>query len=155
MQDKMPNFTDSLPYLIEEISIYLELHGKAFFEKIAGKVVTTEEFRTLHVIVDNPDICQRDLARLILRDRVRTGRLLDSLEAKGLITRFGDLKNKRLVKKMKLTEKGEILFNDLTSKFKPYINIMRDEFSEKQATELKKLLHSLKSVLSKIVEVPA
>lgn len=155
MPKKLPKFTESLPYLIEEIAIYLELHGKVFFEKIAGNIITAEECRTLHVIEDNPDICQRDLARLILRDRVRTGRILDSLEGKGFIHRYGDLKNKRLVKKMKLTEQGKILFADIENKLKPYVDIMRDEFTEKQSQELKELLYSLKSVLSKIVEVPA
>lgn len=155
MKKEIPSFTESIPYLIEQTSRYIELHGKAFFAKIAGDIITSEEFRALDAIINNPDICQRDLAKLLLRDRVRTGRLLDSLENKNLITRFGDLKNKRLVKKMKLTQQGENLFNELIQKFKPHVEILRKNFTDKQVEELKTLLNSLKSALAEIVEIPA
>ena len=81
MQINELRFTDSVVYSIEEIARYLEINGKDFFSKFTT-TLTAEEFRTLDVIKYNPDICQRDLAKLILRDRVRAGRILDSLEEK-------------------------------------------------------------------------
>ncbi len=154
MTKNVPHFTDSMVYSIEQIAIYLEIHGKNFFSQITNGELTPEEFRTIDVILCNPNICQRDLAKLILRDRVRTGRILDALEAKGLIRRFGDMKNKRLVKKMELTEKGNKYFQDITKRVQPYLVTLCEKFSDKQIVELKKLLNSLKEVLAEIVKVP-
>ncbi len=155
MKNNVPHFTESMFYSLEQIARYLELHSHALFAQLSDGEITPEEFRTIDVIVCHPDICQRDLAKLILRDRVRTGRILDSLEAKKIIERFGDLKNKRLVKKMKLTEKGEKLFNELTEKIHPYIEALKEHFTQEQILELKKLLNALKKGLSEIVELPA
>lgn len=153
MTQHIPHFTESIFYSIEQIARYLEINAKAFFEKIS-KEITPEEFRTIDVILCNPDICQRDLAKLILRDRVRTGRILDSLELKGLIRRFGDMKNNRLVKKMALTEKGLNCFNEITHKLQVYMEETSKEFTPNQIEELRNLLNLLKKVLTKITKVP-
>lgn len=44
--------------------------------------VTPDEFYALDAIMLNEGICQRELAKLILKDRPNTGRILDSLEKK-------------------------------------------------------------------------
>ena len=68
--------------------------------------LTMDEFVALDVIQANDGICQRELAKLILKDRPNTGRILNSLEEKGYVERFVDTKNNRLVRKMILTEEG-------------------------------------------------
>lgn len=153
MERKIPHFSDSIFYSIEQISIYLEQHGKTFFPVVSDGIVSAEEFRTMDIIVCNPDICQRDLAKLVLKDRARVGRILDSLESKGLIKRFGDIKNNRLVKKMNLTEKGRILYEELTMKIEPFYNKFCSEFSPEQNKEMKCLLNSLKKALSEVVKI--
>ena len=141
------HFTDSIFYSIEQIARYIEINGKDFFEKFTTEL-TPEEFRTIDVIICNPDICQRDLAKLILRDRVRTGRILDALEGKGFIRRFGDMKNKRLVKKMELTEKGLKYFEKITSELHPYLDKFYEKFTSTQLEELKNLLKLLEKAVS-------
>ena len=47
--------------------------------------ISLDEFVILDILIDNEEICQRDLAKLILKDRPCTGRLLNSLEEKGFI----------------------------------------------------------------------
>lgn len=146
------HFTDSIFYSIKQIARYLEIDGQEFFRKIVSEI-TPEEFSTLDVIICNPDICQRDLAKLILRDRVRTGRILDSLEEKGMISRYGDMKNKRLVKKMKITELGKEKFNEIYAKFAPYQDKFCEKISFAQREDLKKLLDLLKDALSSVTKV--
>lgn len=152
----MPNnelrFTDSVIYSIEKIARYIEINGKDFFAKFTT-AITAEEFRTLDVIKYNKDICQRDLAKLILRDRVRAGRILDSLEEKGLINRFGDLKNKRLVKKMELTEVGQKLYEEIFTKLLPVHAQMSQKISQEQIKKLKKLLGLLEEALVEMTEI--
>ena len=100
MEDKLvKHFTDSIYYELEKTARVLRLLGVQMFEKIdAG--LGGDEHAALDTISCNPNICQRDLAKLILKDRANTGRILDSLEQKGFITRFIDTKNNRLVKKI-------------------------------------------------------
>lgn len=148
------HFTDSIFYSIEQIARYVEIDGKEFFTKFTTEI-TPEEFRTIDVILCNPDICQRDLAKLILRDRVRTGRILDSLEEKGLIRRFSDMKNKRLVKKMALTEIGRKYYIEITEKLHPYLEKFYEKFTASQLGELKNLLQLLEKAVSAVTKVQA
>lgn len=146
------HFTDSVFYIVEQIARYVEINGKEFFEKLTTEI-TPEEFRTMDVILCNADICQRDLAKLILRDRVRAGRILDSLEAKGLITRYSDMKNKRLVKKMSLTETGLKYYKEITEKLHPYFEKFYEIFTDAQLEELKNLLGLLENAISSATKV--
>lgn len=146
------HFTDSIFYSIEQIARYLEINGKEFFQKLTAEI-TPEEFSTMDVIICNPDICQRDLAKLILKDRVRTGRILDSLEDKGLIRRFSDMKNKRLVKKMKLTKKGLKYFDEITQKLHPYLEKFYKKFTTNQLEELKNMLMLLENAVSTVTKL--
>ncbi len=153
MQRRIPHFTDSIFYSIEQIARYLQLHGKEFFATVSDGLLTPEEFKTLDVIICNPDICQRDLAKLILQDRVRTGRILDSLEEKKFIRRFVDTKNNRVVRKMEITEQGENFFNEITEKIQPYLNDLCTKFTKTQVNELNNLLGLLKNALSENVKL--
>jgi len=153
MTQEFPHFTESLFYKLEQIARYLELQGKDFFEKLTDGNFTAEEYRTLDVILCNPNICQRDLAKLILTDRVRTGRILDSLENKGLIKRFNDVKNNRLVRKMTLTEEGKQYYEEITQKIQPYLLNLIENFTSKQAKQLTDLLVLLQKALSQTVKI--
>ena len=150
--NNVKHFTDSVFYSIDQIARYVEINGKEFFAKLTTEV-TPEEFRTMDVILCNDDICQRDLAKLILRDRVRAGRILDSLEAKGLIERHSDMKNKRLVKKMSLTRTGLKYYKEITEKLHPYLEKFYKKFTDAQLEELKKLLGLLEDAISSATKV--
>ena len=153
MNRNIPHFSESIFYEMEQIAIYLDHHGKNFFDELSDGIINSEEFRTIDVIICNPDICQRDLAKLILRDRVRTGRILDSLENKGIIKRYGDIKNNRLVKKMELTEQGKKIYEELIIKIRPHFEKLSEKFTKEQYDSLKGLLKSLKNAISELVEI--
>ena len=146
------HFTDSILYSIEQIARYIEINSKEFFSKFITNL-TLEEFRTIDIIMCNPDICQRDLAKLMLRDRVRTGRILDNLEEKGLIRRFSDIKNNRLVKKMTLTKSGENCYNEISQKLYPYLMEFYKKFTGSQLAELKNLLELLENAVASVTKV--
>ena len=135
-EKKVIHFKDSVFFDIEKISRYSDLLAKEYFEKV-NLGVTHEEFRALDVLICNPDCCQRDLAKLMLRDRTRAGRIVDSLEQKGLIERYNDTKGKRLVKKMKITEEGFKTYERGTESLQPKIEEMSKRFTEEQITALK------------------
>ncbi len=131
------HFTDSIYYELEKTARVLRLLGVQMFEKIdAG--LGGDEHAALDTISCNPNICQRDLAKLILKDRANTGKIINSLEEKKLIERCIDTKNNRLVKKVKITEKGEETL--------AYINNQLEKMFNEQRTNCKINLDDIEKV---------
>ena len=122
MEEKViKHFTDSIYYELEKTAKVLRLLGIHVFEKL-GAGISADEHAALDTISCNPDICQRDLAKLILKDRANTGKILNSLEAKGLIERCIDTKNNRLVKKLKITQLGEDMILNINKQLEKIFN---------------------------------
>jgi len=115
--------------------------------------VSPEEFYALDIIMINEGICQRELAKIILKDRPNTGRILDSLEEKGYVERFVDTKNNRLVKIAKITEKGKIITNETSNKLREYISNLPRIFSIEDKDKLKDLIEKFRESLEKEVEM--
>lgn len=60
------HFTETIFYQIELTAKYCKLLGSQVFEKFnAG--ITCEEYSVLDVLLSSPELCQRDLAKLILK----------------------------------------------------------------------------------------
>ena len=102
MISETKHFTDTIFYQVELTARYTKMLGTQLFGKL-GVGLTPEEFAALDTISAHNELCQRDIAKLILKDRANTGKLLDSLEQKGLITRELSVKNNRPVKILKIT----------------------------------------------------
>lgn len=113
--------------------------------------LTMDEFVALDVIQANDGICQRELAKLILKDRPNTGRILNSLEEKGYVERFVDTKNNRLVRKMILTEEGKKVSKDVTEIVKNHIEKLPKVFSDEDKETLMLSLKKFRETLEKEV----
>ena len=145
------DFSKTVFYKIDQLSIYIQTLGKNFFE-IRNLDLTPDEFGALNLIINNPNIFQRDLAKLMLRDRVRTGRILTSLEDKGYIERFNGTKNNRLVRSLKITNSGKKLYDEQFKIMSQVFEKILDKFSEDKMKELLENLSQLEKALSEIVE---
>lgn len=142
-------YADTIFFNIEQIAKYIQ---EDYLKKYNNEV-THDEFRAMGIISCNPDICQRDLAKLILRDSVRTGRILDSLEKKGFVERYQDAKGKRLVKKMKLTKSAEVFYSKTLDKVHKGTMEFFKIFSDRQLSELHNSLKLLHEKLKETVEI--
>lgn len=145
-------FTDTIFYRIEKSARYINLMSKEFFERI-NIPLNPDEFRTLDVLIFNPQICQRDLAKLILRDRVYTGRILNALENKGFVKRTNDTKNNRLVRIPNVTENGVKVYEYCLETLEPQMQNVFKRFSKKQMDELKKMLDLFENAISNEVVI--
>lgn len=153
MTSKTEHFTDTLYYDLEKTVRLFRCFSNEFFKKLDLEL-TSDEFITLDTILYNSGICQRDLAKLILKDRATTGRLLDSLEEKKLITRFIDMKNNRLVRKMGVTEEGKVVFDRIQAKLKVAIhNANADMVPEKDIEFVRKTLKKIRDNFKQIVDM--
>ena len=153
MNEKLiKHYTDSVYYDLEQTAKYC----RAFGVQVLGKYYTDfsfEELTLLDTIECNPGVCQRDLAKLILRDRANTGRALETLEKKGLIKRFNDTKNNRLVRKVELTDKGKAELAKASQKLEPAYGEFTSILKEEDVITLKKLLKNIRENIQQVVNL--
>ncbi len=153
MKKVIKHYTESIHYDIEQTAKVIKLVAAQLFNKLNFDVVP-EEYSALDVISCHSGICQRDLAKLIFKDRANTGRILNSLEAKGLITRFVATKNNRLVRKMAITEAGYKKLNQINVRFeKSLFENREDLFSEEDVENLQVGLKKFRTSLERLLEL--
>lgn len=152
MKECKLHYTDSIHYELEQTSRLMKKLTNQLFENL-GIDITMDEYAALDTVSINAGICQRDLAKLILKDRANTGRLLDSLEQKGFITRFIDTKNNRLVRKMGITEIGLKELDKITKKVKQYLEGVTQKVTPSDVEKVQDTLKSFRIELEKLVEI--
>ena len=112
--NRIPHYTESIFYELKQTARMMKFHATQQFALLEIDL-TPEEYTTLDTIMCNPELCQRDLAKLLLLDRANTGRVLNKLESLKYIARYVDTKNNRLVKKVIITEKGIKKLNSINT----------------------------------------
>lgn len=146
------HYTESIIHSMEQTVTYFRIKGAQFFNEL--KIgVTIDQFVTLDAIYCNEDICQRDLSKIILKDRSNTGRILNILEENGFITRALETKGKRLVKKIYITQKGKKLVEESIPKLQSAFNKVFDDVSDEEFDILRGILKKLKNSLSKTTSI--
>ena len=102
---RLKAYTDTVKYEIDKASVYLGAKSSQIFDSF-NFGITVEQYYILDTVYHNRNICQRDIAKLMLKDRSNTGRFLNILEEKGLIKRQLDIKGKKMVKMVSITQEG-------------------------------------------------
>ena len=115
--------------------------------------LTIEEFAALDTISANEELCQRDLAKMILKDRANTGKLLDSLESKGLIKRELAIKNNRPVKFVSITEQGEKVYQEIYTRLEPHHKVVEEKIANTDLAKVGELLKDLREVLEDTIDI--
>ena len=150
MKKIIKHYTDTLNYELEKTARLMRMLSNQFFEKLQI-TLSIDEYAALDIISCHDGICQRDLAKLILKDRANTGRILNSLEDKNLVTRFVDTKNNRLVRKMAITEKGYKTLININKKIESYVfetkQIVTEQEIDAVYASLKKLRERFESMI--------
>lgn len=151
-ENEKNHYTESVLYELEQTVVYTRVKGAQIFNDL--KIgVTVDQFVTLDAIYCNENICQRDLSKLILKDRSNTGRILNILENNELISRAVETKNKRLVKKIYITEKGKKLVEENQGKLKAAFIQVFNDISDEEIDNLHKTLSKIKINLSEITTI--
>lgn len=152
METELKNhFTDSIFYEIELTAKYCKMLGNQVFEQYKTGI-TPDEFSVLDTLLCNQEICQRDLAKLIIKDRANTGKLLDSLEKRGFLKRNLSVKNNRPVKIVVLTEEGIQKAVTVHKLVKPHMEEIRKRIKNTNLEKIRELLKEFREVLNDTVE---
>ena len=146
------HFTDTIFYQVELTARYTKLLGTQLFGKL-GVGLTPEEFSTLDTISAHEELCQRDIAKLILKDRANTGKLLDSLESKGYIARELTSKNNRPVKIVRMTEVGKKVYAETYAKLQPHHKVVKERIANTDLEKLGELLKDLREILEDTIDI--
>lgn len=145
-------YTESAIYFMEQVVTYSRITGAQFFNEIKMGI-TIDQFATLEAIYCHDDICQRDLSKIILKDRSNTGRILNILEEKGFVTRANETKGKRLVKKIYITESGKKLVEDYHPMLRNRFLDIFKEVSEEEIFQLRQILTKMRDGFSKTTSI--
>lgn len=135
---------DRLPYKVEKAAIYFKLRG-SFVLNNANTDLSIDQFIALETIAFNSGICQRDLSKIILKDRSNITRILNILETKGLITRELASKGNRPIKIMKLTSEGQKIIDSHSSLLNDDMEMFLSDFKPEE-------LEIIKNGLDKIID---
>ena len=143
-----------------ENSIIYQIHSSAkHFDKLFDQFfkeinigVNAAEHLALMIVHDTKNCCQRDLARVMLKDRANTGKLAKSLEEKGLIKIEATIKNNRAVKILTLTTKGEKMVKDSMHLFEPLKQKIISEYSLEKLKEMTQSLKDFTQLISKTLK---
>jgi DNA-binding MarR family transcriptional regulator len=146
------HFTDTIFYQIELTAKYCKLLGQQVFEKF-NLGISLEEYSVLDVLTINEALCQRDIAKIILKDRANTGKLLDSLALKKYITRELAVKNNRPVKLVKITDEGIKKVNEVAEKARPNYNLVKEKINNRNLAKVGDLLKELREILKETIEI--
>ena len=146
------HFTDTIFYQIELTARYTKMLGAQLFGKL-GIGLTPEEFAALDTISAHDELCQRDIAKLILKDRANTGKLMDSLEAKAYIQRELAVKNNRPVKIVKITELGKKVYEETYAKLAPHHKIVEEKIKNTDLAKVGELLRDLREILEDTIDI--
>ena len=146
------HYTDSIHYELEKTAKLMRKLTVQLFEKLSIDI-SLDECCALDMISCNEGICQRDLAKLMLKDRANTGRILDVLEKKGFIKRFIDIKNNRLVRKMGITVAGTKILKEISSKLKSYLENVTSAVPKKEIEKVQSILKDFRLNMEQLVEM--
>ena len=144
-------YEDSLFYQIHSTAKYFDKLFEQFFKDI-NLGVSASEHLALMIIFDSNNCCQRDLAKILLKDRANTGKLVNSLKEKGLIDINLTTKNNRPVKILTITKTGVELVNKSMNLFEPLKKQIESVFTEKKLEETKKSLANFRESVSKAIK---
>lgn len=146
------HYTESIIYAMEHAVIYFKIKGAQFFNEL--KIgITIDQFVALDAIYCNNDICQRDLSKLILKDRSNTGRILNILEENGFIERKIETKGKRMVKKIYITEKGKKIIEEKQPELRVRFHKVLEDVTEDEFQTLRTILGKVMDRLSKTTNI--
>lgn len=107
--------------------------------RLAPTGITYQQFKVLNALCEEENVSQAELAERVQMDKTSLARMLDRMEAAGLIERRGDPKDSRL-KRIVLTDKGRRLQSQVTPHRDLGLRTAALGMSTKEVEELKRML---------------
>lgn len=144
------SYTESFYYHIGLTARYLKILASQIFENVHANI-SFEDFIVLDLLKTEGKMCQRDLAKFLLKDRGNTGRILQNLEKKNYIDIKIETKGQRIIKMVYLAEQGREYLEFISKKLRDVINKLRlhldEKFEEQMVNSLKHCQDKIKQLI--------
>jgi len=109
---------------------------------LASADLTVSQFGVLEALYHKGPLCQRDIAKKILKSTGNITMVIDNLERRGLVRRERAAEDRRYIT-INLTEKGTWLIADLFPRHAASITDEMDVLTEEEQSELGRLCRKL------------
>jgi len=138
----LPFVDDYLAALLAQAS---QLISGEFHEVVRSAGFSVVEWRVLATLAGKPGLSTGHLAQITLAKQPTITRLLDRMEAKGYVARYGDESDRR-VTMVRITQEGRAIVSGLMAQAKEHEQRVLQPFGLKRA-------ESLKVTLRRIIEL--
>lgn len=146
-ENQTHKLADTLICNIEQVARLGRHSASKFFDKNSNLSVSFNDFLILEALFDNPDIHQRNLAKILVRSVANLSRELDRLEKRGLVERTVDVKDRRTVKTLKLSEAGQQVYQKACETCVKQVENIENVFTKKEYETFMNYLFKLKNRL--------
>lgn len=107
------SYVESVFYKLAETARVSELMARNYYKsylECEEHILELDEFKILSHIVQNPNLSQSDISKLVFKGKAHVGKILNEMEKKKYIKRVLSSKNNIMVKHTVLTPLGEKLY---------------------------------------------
>lgn len=123
-------------------------------EETLNLPITIDEFTILNIIDEhNGDINQRDIAKMLFKDRANTGKMLNKLEEKGYITKKEETRNKRQVNILTITKDGQEIIKTIRSEIAPIFERIGKRTSKEDEKIAKRHMQNIRDIITESIEI--
>ncbi len=126
--------------------------ARKFFETNNFQI-NIDEYIIIDTLLNNPDLLQMKLAKMILKGRAHTGRFLMSLEDKGFVERIPSKNGKRLVIRSKVTDEGKKIHSKITKNIQELAKECSESLPDEMLANLQKNLKQIRASLQEKFDV--
>ncbi|MGN1153248.1 MAG: MarR family winged helix-turn-helix transcriptional regulator [Candidatus Gastranaerophilaceae bacterium] len=143
-------YIHSLLFELDQTSRLAKAYCSKHFDSEFSKKLSFDEFFILDMILHNPDIHQSNLAKKLLKGRSHTSKYLIAMEKKGYIERPVVIKNHKSVRILKITEKGNEVYQESNKIAQKFINDIDAMINKKDIDFIRNSLKQVKETILKL-----
>lgn len=151
--EKYINMEDNITFQIDYTANFNKAFRREFQEQVINADVTTDECTILFAIDFNPDISQSELAKLMFKGKAHVGKILNNMEARGLVTRIADTRDNIIIKRNEITPKGKKILQRGLEEVNNIKKAVDKEFTKEDLEQFKEYLKRYRKVLRTFVDV--
>lgn len=150
---KQFKFSETLIHHLDNTAKIERTIGARYFDNHNEFDITYNNFLIIELLYTNPDIHQRNIARVLLMGTANLSKELERMENKGLIKRKLTEKNKKMVKTVRLTKKGEEIYHTIVGDWEKFITDLENIYTKEELKTFKEFLLRIKNKLTESIDM--
>ena len=146
-------FSETLIHHLDNTAKIERTIGARYFDNHNEFDITYNNFLIIELLYTNPNIHQRNIARVLLMGTANLSKELERMENKGLIKRRITEKNKKMVKTVKLTKKGEEIYHSIVDDWEKFVTNLESIYTKEELKTFKEFLLRMKNKLTESIDM--